>query len=314
MVVARKVQQKKKKRVVKDPEDRLELPGIADINEPPESFLEYCTIIYGSKGIGKTTLCASLSEKAMVFMLEPKRKNLKIRMKQLRPVSVAQIEAGEPDCWEDFKAMCEMCKEDPSIDLIVIDTIDKLYEACLNSVCAREGIEHPGGLNDFGAAWSAIKSEFSTTLDRIKYDSDLGLVFISHAKESNVEVNTETTALYYAPSCSGAANDYIRAAVDFAFFYGKHGDHRALHFRWNSSIWTACGVADRFLSPDGRKIAAIKIPAPDPGAASAIPTGQYLLAAFDNAPKSKILVYDDASDDEEEEETKKPKKKIKKRI
>ncbi len=309
MVVAKKVTNKKKKSKPVNEDNDLSLPGIDELNEPPKSFLEYCTVIYGTKGIGKTTLCSSLSEKALVLMLEPRRRNLNIRMKQLRPVSVSQIENGELDCWQYFKDLVELCQQDDSVDLIVIDTIDKLYEACLNSVCAREGIEHPGGLNDFGAAWSAVKMEFTTFLDSILYESSLGVIFTSHAKETDIEINTEKATRYYGPSCSGAAEAYLKAAADFAFFYGRHGEDRALHFRWNQSIWTACGVADRFLAPDGRKLAAIKIPDPKNG-----PTGQYLLSAFENAPTSKVLVYDDAEEEEEEETVAKPKKKMKRKV
>ena len=73
------------------------LPGPDELNLPPENFLDYCSVIYGLKGIGKTSLIASISPNSVVFMFEPRRRNLKIRMVQLDMKSVPQIEAGEVD-------------------------------------------------------------------------------------------------------------------------------------------------------------------------------------------------------------------------
>lgn len=278
-----------------------EIPAIDDLNEPPDNFLSYRTVIYGMKGIGKTTLCASLSPRTLTMMFEPRRRNLKIRMVQFNIRSVEQLENGEVDPWKEFIRLSEQAIEDDSVDCINVDTIDLAYTACLNSVCHDEGVEHPGGLNDYGATWNAVGSEFRSKLDAIA-ESGIGMIFTSHANIAKKEINTGETVETFGPSAPSQAYSYLQQACDFAFFYGKHNDKKALHFRWDSSIWTACGTEDRFLSADGRKIAAIDMP-------SAADASKALLSAFDNNPSSNVLAFYD----EDPEEEKPVKKKISKR-
>ena len=227
-------------------------PAQGVLNTPPEGFLEYVSVVYGLKGIGKTTLCASMSPNTLVLMLEPRRRNLAIRMHQMNVLTVPELEAGGLDCWKEFKAICDEANSDPSVDTLVIDTIDQLYDCCLYSVCAAEGVEHPGNLNDYGAMWGAVKSEFNSTLQAL-LRTDMGVIFTSHSKELDIEINTGNSERTYGPSCSGAAEKFLKQAADFAFFYGMHGTHRAIHFRYDSSIWTACGVDNHFMH-DGRPI------------------------------------------------------------
>jgi hypothetical protein len=92
MAIAKKLSNKAKPKVQESSRSRI--PSVTDLNVPSDNFLDYCTLIYGTKGIGKTTLCASLSPKTLVLMLEPKRMNLEIRARFFRPVSVPEIESG----------------------------------------------------------------------------------------------------------------------------------------------------------------------------------------------------------------------------
>jgi hypothetical protein len=292
------------------------LPGIDELNLPPENFLDYCSVIYGLKGVGKTSLIANMSPNSLVFMFEPRRRNLKIRMVQLDMKSVPQIEAGEEDPWKLFKELVEEAKQDPTISHIGIDTVDRCYKACMNSVCSEMGIIHPGGLNDFGNAWNAVKEEFRSYFDTLLASEELGVTFVSHCTEMPLEINTGETVVTYGPSCDNFAKEYLKQACDFAFFYGKHYSRRALHVRWTPDIWTACGVDDVFLTPSGEKIAAFEIP-------SASTAGQSLLDAYANNPSTKILKlekdleFSDPIPNEEDEADEEPKtvakKKFKKR-
>jgi hypothetical protein len=141
--------------------------------------------------------------------------------------------------------------------------------------------------------------------NKIKYDSELGLWFVSHAKEGSIEINTGEQQATYGPSCSGAAETYMKQTTDFALFYGRHGEHRAIHVRWDSSIWTACGTSKHFLK-NGRPIAAFYIPSPEE-------SGKEVLKAFNNDPSVKVLKYYEPSAIEEDEPEEKKSPKIKKR-
>lgn len=194
-------------------------------------------------------------------MFEPLRKNLPILQKSLMVRSVDEIKLKpELDAWKQFKYYLEQIYGNDKITSINVDTIDRAYNACLNSHCADENVRHPGGLKDFGALWGQIKDDFEGTMNSIR-EHDKGLTLISHVKETNIEVMTGGKEAQFGPSCSGAPLAYVKAACDFAFFYGYYAEKvRCIHIRGFSDIWTACGVPDRFISPNGNPLELIEIP------------------------------------------------------
>ena len=266
------------------------LPGPEELNIPPNDINAYTTCLYGTKGIGKTTLAASYPG-YVVIMTEPLRKNLNIRMFSLPCYDYDSItNENKDDGWVVFKALVQEAAEDDTIKGLAIDTIDRHYDACLTHHCVFEGVRHPGGLNDFGALWSIIKDDFESTLNRVR-ENDLGLLLLSHAKETEIELNTGSKAMTYAPSCSGAATKYIKAACDYAFFYGYHGRKRAIHLRGFEKIWTSCGVSDHFISKSGEPLTMIEMGADTVGNGY-----QYLQKGFNN----ELYNYDEEADDTEE--------------
>lgn len=264
------------------------LPGPDELNIPPDDLLEYTTCIYGTKGIGKTTLVSSFPG-YVTIMTEPLRKNLNIRMKSLPCYDYDSItEKGASDAWPIFKDIIDEAIQRDDIRGLAIDTVDRMYDACLTHHCVVEGVRHPGGLNDFGALWSIIRDDFETTLNSIR-ENNLGLVLVSHAKEDEIELNTGGKGKMYAPSASNAATKYIKAACDYAFFYGYHGKKRALHLRGFEYIWSSCGVRDRFISKSGEPLTMIEV-SPD-----LVDNGYSLLQqGFNN----QLWNYDEEPDDE----------------
>lgn len=264
------------------------LPAVDDLNIPPNDFLEYTTCIYGAKGIGKTTMASSFPG-YVVIMTEPLRKNLQIRMMSLPCYDYDRItEDGATDAWPLFKQLIDEAVERDDVKGLAIDTVDRLYDACLTHHCVVENVRHPGGLNDFGALWAIIKDDFETTLNSIR-ENNLGLLLVSHAKEDDIELNTGGKGKMYAPSCSNAATKYIKAACDYAFFYGYHGRKRALHLRGFEFIWTSCGVRDRFISKSGEPLTMIEV------GRNYIDNGYGLLqAGFNN----ELWNYDEEPEDE----------------
>jgi hypothetical protein len=237
---------------------RIQIPGPDDLNVPPSELLEYTICLYGTKGIGKTTLASSIPG-CLVIMTEPLRKNLPIRQISLRCYEPDEIKSTGIDAWLNFKDIIEQVSEDDSVQCLAIDTVDRMYEACLNHHCVIENVRHPGGLNDFGKLWSVIKDDFESTMNKIR-DIGKGLILISHTKESDIEVITGGKAVQYGPSCATAPLKYLKAACDYAFFYGYSADQRRLvHLRGYENIWTACGVPDHFVSPSGKPIEVLEI-------------------------------------------------------
>jgi hypothetical protein len=224
-------------------EKSFKLPGPDELNEPPKSILEYCICLFGEKGIGKTSLAAQFPD-AVVGMLEPRRRNLRIRM-----VSLDQD-------WAYTKEFIQACIEDDSVKTVVIDTIDRAYAQCLASACEERGIKDPGQMNDYGATWRAIKDEFEATMNSVLY-AEKGLIFISHAQHKDMEMRTGETRALLVPTCSPAAFNYVKAVCDYAFYFGYHGSQRALYLRGHEDLWTGCGSSDHFCDPEGNPVRTI---------------------------------------------------------
>lgn len=318
MVVAKQLKKKKKTRKTELEDDYI--PAVGELNEPPTDFIDYCYIIYGQKGIGKTTMCSQLSEKTLVCMFED-RYNTKIRMRVFPSKTVEEIENGEPNPWANFKKVAERIVADPEgseVDIIVVDSIDLAYLACQNHICSENGITHPNDANDYGATWNEVSSEFRSVMEAIRKAPGLCLVFTSHCNEDRMEINSAKKAdlkklTVYSPSCGKKPSEYIKQSCDFAFFYGKHKQYRGIHIRWEDNIWTACGNDDHFLNSEGQMISILEIPAKETA-------GAALRAAFENAPISDIIEYwepgeipsredlEDDNDDDGSETPVKPKK------
>ena len=254
-----------------------------EANVPSSDFLNYFSLFYGTKGIGKTTVCSQLDEDSIVFMLEPARRNLKIRMVEFRPRSTREVaEDNHEDCWKRIVEMLDKASDDDSVKHVTLDTIDIAYATSMTSTCVREGIEHPGGLNDYGAAWNAVKTDFESVLNNIKYEGKLALTFTSHATEKDIELSTGKTKKNFAPTASGSLMKYIKEICDYAFFYGYHEKQRALHVRMGPEVWTACGNNDTFCCDEG-KISILEMPEDESK------SGKAVLAAFNNSPITDVI-------------------------
>lgn len=306
MAKTKKLRSSKAKEKVEIP--RLSVPGVDDVNEPPARLTDYCITVFGEKGIGKTSL-ASRFEGMVVAMSEPRRRNLRIRMQSIAAKSIKEMVREERktgsvvDPWVQFKMFVEDVIADPTAHGLTTDTLDRIYEMCFNSHCYNEGISDPSERNDFGAGWRQIADDFESTLNQILY-AEKSLLMISHAHLREVETRDGTEGYdLLIPTCSKAAFKYIKAASDFAFYYGYYQKRRALYLRGTDHIWCACGVDNHFLSRKGEPLGIISM------GRSAQEGYENLLAAYENAlPDSQIFRLADMEDEEEDEAPRKPKK------
>jgi hypothetical protein len=207
-----------------------------------------------------------------------------------------------------MKEMAKRAEDDDSIKTLSYDSVDEWFLIAMNSVCHREGIRHPGEVNDFGATWAQVMEEFSHTFNALKSNGQVGVLFTSHLKERTVELDTGLSGKKkpktYAPTCSGQALSYIKKACDFVFLYTEHKRQRAMHVRWGGDVFVACGTDDHFLDVNtGKPLYAFAMPD------SPTKAGLELLKAFDNECEELIDIDDDDEEDEEEEQPRRNKKK-----
>lgn len=267
MAVTRRIDRKPKKASKPKEKDDYPIALPTTKNKPPGSIFEYSMIIYGAKGIGKTTLAASFPD-AVVFMLEPRRRNL----------SIMQIpKPGEPPLtFHRIEQYAKLLVKERGKKggTIVFDTVDRLYDLCTDQVCRENGVKHPNDANDYGKTWEAIKKRFESLL--INLSGYFTLVYTSHDTIRTVTSATGEDYDLIVPSCKAKAWDFLKAACDIALYFGYHGKKRAFTVRGNDLVWSACNLEDRFLTPKGEPLTTFL--------AGETPKEAYtrLLKAFDN--------------------------------
>ena len=229
-------------------------------NSPPKRLEDSIITIYGRKGIGKTSL-ASQFQNSLTFMFESGRRNLRIMM--------VPEEGGPKLDWNTFLEYVGLAIESDRVSTLVVDTVDRAYDACLTEVCRRAGCKHPQDKNDWGKTWGEVKAEFAAVLQTIQ-DSGKGLILLSHETPKALTKSTtgfrredsEKTFQYerMEPTCSKQAFEIIQEICDYVFYYGFREEFRSITVRSpNDLVWTSCGLADQFLDPDGNPLKCFKV-------------------------------------------------------
>lgn len=237
----------------KNPSPKAEAPSKSvyiptKANVPPSNLSDYCLTIYGEKGVGKTSLAAQFP-KSVTLLCEPRRRNLKI---------VQWPEAGSPrPTWTEVKEWLRLAvSKNVSVN---IDTVDEVYFLCLQHWAAIYGgdIDNPSDTESpYGNFWVDVRDDFSRTFNELLY-SDVGVIFLSHAKERDSE-SAEEASKMLAPTCMPSCLKYVKSVSDFAFYYGYKGASRAIFLRGEERLWSSCGVDDHFLSPKGDPLRVIR--------------------------------------------------------
>ncbi len=241
-------------------------------NIPPDQLSDSALLLYGRKAIGKTTL-ASQFPGSLTFMLERGRRNLRIR----------QV---SPKGWEQFLEYKDLFIESEDYQHAIMDTIDKLYLFCFNYICYNAGIKHPDQSSKSYEVWDAIESEFTEAIYELQA-SGKGLIFLSHEKAKPLVVRTkplrrdddeeEEKIARMEPSCRPAGIRVVQEICDYVFYYCFVRNQRVMCVRSpNEYAWTACGLDDHFLDPEGNPIQRFLV------GSSPVSSYQSLLDAYDN--------------------------------
>jgi len=216
--------------------------------EPDLDMGHYTILIYGREKIGKSLLFSGFPD-SLFFTTEPGTKGLRIEE--------FNHEHGGCTDWNIFLRGIDLLEKNPGkYKTIVVDTVDFAYEMCSQHLCDEWGIQYPGvdinGENDWGKSWNEIKKRFSWAIKRI-LNANLGVCFVSHAKEETIKTRSGDKYTRIFPSMSNQARKVVEALVDMFFYAEYYKDingvtRRVLICEGDEAVWAGArpAVTDSF--------------------------------------------------------------------
>lgn len=198
----------------------------------------YTILIYGREKIGKSTAFSGFPG-AIFFATEPGTKGLDI-------FEFNSEDGGVKD-WDIFREGVRLLEgKQHGFHNVIIDTVDRAYDMCLDWVCENRGIEYPGedsaGSQDFGKSWRAVKNEFTEQIHKLR-QAGMGIGFVSHAREFEFRSRSGEKYTRIFPSMSNQARTVVEALVDF-FFYAEYSNvGRILICDGDETVWAGARSA-----------------------------------------------------------------------
>lgn len=267
----------------------LSLP--TELNEPSDSLSDYSILLYGAKKIGKTSLAARFPD-AFFLSTEPGTKALRVFSRPVRS-------------WEEYAGYIKLLKGGKhEFKTVVVDTIDILYELAFSHICKKKLINHPNEENDYGATWKEITDTFKRGVMDLLNIPNIGVIFISHDTEKEVELRDGTKLDRVQPTMSRQAMSVVEAVVDIIMNYSYSKKGRFLRIDGAQDIVAGCRIEEHFVRAGGKpRTAGDRIRSISMGL-TAQEAYDNLISAFDN----KQVAIDPANP----EPTKAPMKIVKK--
>jgi len=187
---------------------------------PIASIDGYSWFVYGEKKIGKTTLFSQYPD-PYFMMFEPGGKALKLKRNMITD-------------WAHAKFLLKKLKRDKKFKTVIIDTADVMSTMCTRYVCDKLVIDHPSD-EGWAKGWDAVAEEFSIFVNGL-LALDKGIVFVSHARETNIKSRMGQEWNKMAPSMKPKAAETLNGLCDILAYYHYNGDNRFLTIRGNDFI------------------------------------------------------------------------------
>jgi len=177
------------------------------------SFGSLTTLLYGSPKIGKSTF-ASKFPSAVFLPTEPGLSSLEVFQ---MPADGSGINS-----WGELgQALAALLPEDKAPDhpfrTLVIDTIDNAYRLLVAHLLDQHGVKSIDELGKRGSGYAVVNNEFERVIRKIGH-SNMGLVMISHSKNTEQETRSGAKFNLITPSMSDSVRRVVEAASDMVLF------------------------------------------------------------------------------------------------
>lgn len=234
---------KKKPPTLEEQEALLELDLPDEMSEPAGNIEDYNMMIFGPKGIGKTSL-ASRFNNSLTMAFEPGGKALRT------------FQRAVPS-WMHFRKYIQLLNEEPGkFTTVVIDTAQIAYNRCMDYACQEAGIKHPGD-EGYGKGWKRVAQEFERQFNTLM-SMGMGIIAVAHDRDDEVETKSGRKFNKMIPALTGQCDEYFSGPIDIVGYYHYDGEQRWLQIRGSDYITAKCRLEENFIAKDGQPV--FKIP------------------------------------------------------
>lgn len=261
-----------------------------EFTEPTGDLMNAIVVLSGLRKIGKTSLAAQAGGKALVLAFETGYKGLRLKKEDVAT-------------WRKAEIVLKALKKDKTYNTAVIDTVDRAYAVCEQYTCDDMGIKDLGDA-EYGKGWRENRKRFGDFINELTHTGK-GLWIISHTSEAEIKTRGGEAYTRIVPSMPKQAREVVEPLADIMAYYQYDGDRRILTILGDDHIPAGHRFAERFRTPDGRRIRHIDM------GRNATEGYRNFVAAFNN--KFEPTEESDI-DDTEEEATPKKTTKVKTKV
>lgn len=225
-------------------------------NVLPTEFHEQCSLWFGRKSWGKTTLISQYPG-VLVMMLEPFRKNLRIKIIP---------KEGEEHTWSLLNEYIDLFIES-DLQVLAIDTIDRFYQiglSWLTSELSNGEFSDPQlcpDKNSIPGFYVSFQRVYEEVLEKIRKAGKTWILTSHDRKVTTKHPITGDKEERIEPSCSPSAWKIAQSMCDYVFHLEFYKSQRCVTVRDIDNISLAsCGRDDVFLNPDDTTMNRFAIP------------------------------------------------------
>jgi hypothetical protein len=226
-----------------------------------QNLIDYALLIFGEEKIGKTSFANQFGQ-CFFFAFE--------RGAKASSVFTTDILMH----WEQVQQYIDLLEDAPKklYNYFCVDTGHAAYDRCLEYVCRRDNISHPGKVKDYGASWKEVMKEFQKFHSRLARLG--GFIVVSHERTREREDREGVKYDRIEPAFSESTEMFYKAICDLVGYYHQGPDgQRYLLIQPTTLIHAGHRMDGHFLTPDGQTI-------------YRIPMGHSALDAYKNFEKA----------------------------
>lgn len=241
-VAEKKSLKKKRPPTLEEQEAMLDLELPDEMSEPADRIEDYNMMIYGPKGIGKTSLAARF-DKSLTMAFEPGGKALRT------------FQRAVPN-WLHFRKYISLLDGNSKFRTVVVDTAQIAYNRCMDYACEQAGIKHPGD-EGYGKGWKRVAQEFERQFNTLM-SMGMGIIAVAHDKDDEVETKSGRKFNKMVPALTGQCDEYFSGPIDIVGYYHYDGEQRWMQIRGSDYVTAKCRLEENFIAKDGQPV--FKIP------------------------------------------------------